>query len=154
VPPSGDAVSASPAQLRAGTGRRVRRELGLRSVAALVLAGIYGALAVYGASATADQIGVPFVVFGLAGALALLVLSFAMRTARRAITGDTYDRPAIGRARKAVQATLALLAIAAVVALIAGTVTLGGGLAGLTVLGLAAAFAVTADGWRTLRHLG
>ncbi len=152
----GPAYPAARATLRAGTGGPVRRELRLRSVAAAVLAVPYLAAAVYGGYGVArtDDIGVPFLVFGVAGALALLVLCLALHTARRAIPDDTYDKPAITRARRTVGGVLILLGVAAVIALIAGTVTLGPGLAGLTILGLAACFAAIADSWRVLRYLG
>jgi len=147
---------AAEAELRAGTGIRVRREFRLRAIVAVVIAVLYLGAAVYGAYgiATAGDIGVPFLVFGAAGALAQLGLATALLSARRAITGDRYDRPAVTQVRRSISAVLAVLAVGMAVAFVAGTVTLGAGLGGLMALGLVAAFATTADGWRHLRHLG
>lgn len=147
---------ATGAELRAGTGERVRREFGLRAAVAGMLGVAFLGVAAYGGYgvATATAIGVPFLVVGLAGALAQFALAAALRSARSAVTGDRYDRPRVTRTRRRVTAVLIVLAGGAVVALIAGTVTLGAGLGGLMALGLALAFAITADGWRVLHHLG
>jgi hypothetical protein len=153
---SGASSPAAQAELNAGTGVRVRREFRLRAIAAVVIATLYLAAAVYGAYgiATDGDIGVPFLVFGSAGALAQLGLAAALLAARKAITGDRYDRPAVTRARRSISAVLVVLAVGVAVAFIAGTATLGAGLGGLMAAGLVAAFATTADGWRHLRHLG
>jgi hypothetical protein len=150
---SGRSAPAAQAELRAGTGGKVRRELRLRAVAAVVIALLYLGAAVYGLSTTSD-IGVPFLVFGVAGALAQLALAAALRSARKTITNDRYDRPTVTRARRFIAAVLVILVVGAAVALIAGTASLGAGLGRLTAVGLVAAFATTVDGWRTLRHLG
>jgi hypothetical protein len=149
-------MTVADAELRPGSGEQVRREYRMRAVAAVVIGLLFLAIGVYGAVGTAGSgdSGVPFLVAGLAGALAQLVLVIAFRSARRAITGDRYDRPAVTRARKSVSAVLALLAAGVVVGFIAGLSALGGGLAGLMAGGLIAAFALTAEGWRHLRHLG
>jgi hypothetical protein len=153
---SGRSAPAAQAELRAGTSGKVRRELRLRAVAAVVIALLYLGLAVYGLSGLSgtSDIGVPFLVFGVAGALAQLALAAALRSARKAITNDRYDRPTVTRARRFIAAVLVILVVGAAVALIAGTASLGAGLGRLTAVGLLAAFATTADGWRTLRHLG
>jgi len=153
---SGRTSPAAEAPLRPGTGDRVRREFRLRAVAAVVFAVLFLAAAVYGAYGivTAGDIGVPFLVFGAAGALAQLGLAAALLSARAAITGDRYDRQAVTRSRRVVSAILAVLAVGVAVAFVAGTATLGAGLGGLMAVGLIAAFAITADGWRHLRHLG
>jgi hypothetical protein len=144
------------AALNAGMGVRVRREYRLRAALAVVIAVGFAALAVYGAYGVAGSgdIGVPFLVFGVAGALAQLVLAAALMSARAAITGDRYDRAAVTRARRSVSAVLVVLLAGVVVGFIAGTAALGGGLGGLMAFGLLAALAITADGWRHLRHLG
>jgi hypothetical protein len=153
---SGASPTAAPAELRPGSGVRVRREFRLRAVAAAVIAVLFLAAAVYGVYgiATAGDIGVPFLVFGAAGALAQFGVAAALLAARAAITGDRYDRPAVTRARRSISAVLVVLAVAVAVAFIAGTATLGAGLGGLMAGGLVAAVATTADGWRHLRHLG
>ena len=153
---SGRASPPAQVELKAGMGERVRREYRLRAAVAVVIAIGFAAAAIYGAygTATSGDIGVPFLVFGVAGALAQLVLAAALMSARAAITGDRYDRPAVTRARKTVSVVLAVLLAGVVVGFIAGTATLGGGLAGLLAVGLIAAFAITADGWRHLRYLG
>lgn len=137
-------------------GVRVRREFRVRAVVAVMFAVGFLAAAGYGiyGIATSGDIGWPFLVFGVAGGLAQLALAAALTSARAAITGDQYDRPAVTRARRSISAVLVLLVIGIVVGFIAGTATLGGGLGGLTAIGMVAAFALTADGWRHLRHLG
>lgn len=147
---------ASQAELRPGTGERVRREFRLRAALALVLAAAFAAAAAYGGYgvATSGEAGVPFLVSGVAGALAQLALAAALGSARRAIGGDRYDRQSVTRARRSLSAVLVVLAAGVVVGFIAGTATLGGGLAGLLAAGLIVALALTADGWRHLRHLG
>jgi len=117
---------------------------------------LYLAAAVYGGYGitTTGDIGIPFLVFGVVGALAQLAVAAALLSARTAIAGDRYDRPTVTRARRSIAAVLVILAGGTTVALIAGTAALGAGLGGLTAAGLVAVFATTADGWRTLRHLG
>src|SRR5215207_6724185 len=99
---SGRSSPAAEVDLRAGTGHRVRRELRLRAVAAVVIGMFYLAAAIYGGYgiATTRDIGVPFLVFGVAGALAQLALAAALLSACAAITVDRYDRPAVTRARR------------------------------------------------------
>ncbi|HZM74383.1 MAG TPA: hypothetical protein VFC19_01575 [Candidatus Limnocylindrales bacterium] len=147
---------AAEVELQAGTGDRVRREFQWRAVAAVVIAMLYLAAAVYGGYGitTTGDVGIPFLVFGVVGALAQLAVAAALLSARTAIAGDRYDRPTVTRARRSIAAVLVILAGGTTVALIAGTAALGAGLGGLTAAGLVAVFATTADGWRTLRHLG
>lgn len=153
---SGRASPPVVAELGAGMGERVRREFRLRAAVAVVIAVGFAAAAVYGGYgiATSGEIGVPFLVFGVAGAVAQLALAAALLSARAAVVGDRYDRPAATRARRSVSAVLVVLVGGVVVGFIAGTATLGGGLGGLLAAGLIVAFALTADGWRHLRHLG
>lgn len=153
---SGHASPPEEAQLRAGMGQRVRREFRLRAAAAVVIAAGFAAAAFYGGYgiATSSDIGVPFLVVGVAGAIAQLTLAAALLSARATIAGDKYDRPALTRARRSVSAVLIALVTAAVAGFVVGTANLGGAPASLLALGLIAAFALTADGWRHLRHLG
>jgi hypothetical protein len=137
-------------------GVRVRREFRMRAVVAVLFALVFLAAAAYGVYGIIESgdIGAPFLVFGIAGAVAQLALAAALTSARAAITGDGYDRPAVTRARRFVSSVLVLLVIGVVVGFIAVTAAVGGALGGLTAIGMIAAFALTADGWRHVRHLG
>jgi hypothetical protein len=152
----GHSSPAAEADLQPGTGDKVRREFRRRAVAAVVIALFYLAMAVYGGygTATTGDIGIPFLVFGTAGALAQLTVATVLLSARTAITGDRYHRPTVTRARRSIATILIILAGGAMVAFTVGTGALGARLGGLTAAGLVAVFATTADGWRTLRHLG
>jgi hypothetical protein len=152
----GHATPGAETELRPGTGRKIRREYSLRAAVASSLAAGLTAIAIYGAYGVASNAdsGVPFLVFGAAGALAQLALATAFLFARATITGDRYNKPAVARARKSISAVLLLLVAAVVVGFIIGRATLDAGLATLMAVGLIGVFGITADGWRHLRHLG
>jgi hypothetical protein len=153
---SGRGSAAVEVELRAGAGDKVRREYQLRALLAAVIAMVFLAGAVYGGYglSIAGAIGVPFLVFGVVGALAQFAAAAALLSARTAIATDRYDRSVVTRARRSIGAVLITLAIGGLVAFIVVKTTLEAGLAGLTAAGFAAAFTLTMDGWRALRHLG
>src|SRR4051812_29453956 len=99
---SGRTTPTAEAELRPGAGRKVRREYALRALVAVVLAVAFAAIGVYGAHGvtTCADSGVPFLVFGVAGALAQFALALAFLSARAAIDGDRYRKPAVTRARR------------------------------------------------------
>jgi hypothetical protein len=154
MPASGRPEPTADATLRPGTGPLVRREYALRAAVAIGLAVAFAGVAVYGAYGAAADSGVPFLVFGAAGAVAQIALAVAFLTARAAIDGDRYHKTVVTRVRRIIAATLALLLVAVVIGFIVGTATLDAGLATLMAVGLIAVFGLTADGWRHLRHLG
>jgi hypothetical protein len=143
-------------QLPAGLGRVFRRELTARSIFAGVLTAVALGAFVYGANglAAGAEIGLAFVIFGAAGALAQAMLALAMVRVRRAISGDTYRTTIVLRTRRAVEVTLMVLGAGAVAVLVITAASARDGLAGGTALGLAADFALAIEGWRVFWRLG
>jgi hypothetical protein len=120
-----------------------------------VLAVAFLGAALYGGVGVRDDVdlGVPFVVVGVAGALMHAVLVVAMLWARSAVASSAYTTAPVSSARRFATVSLIVLGIGAVVTVLATLANLGAQLAGLAALGLLGVAGTILPGWAVLGRL-